>query len=134
MRKSLLFLAFVIAGTAAFGAFGPHAFADQVQCSKTNPTESHLSSIRSDCLSNCDDTKKKAFHEDIDGCKKSCRTFYDTCLSKYNEWDKKKAECRKPITACWDACPKGADNQKCKDKCSDKLADELGKCSERAMQ
>jgi hypothetical protein len=42
--------------------------------------------------------------------------------------------CRKPITDCWDKCPAGAGNQKCKDACSDKLAPELGRCSERAMQ
>jgi hypothetical protein len=131
MRKLLLCLVLAVASPIALGTLTTRAFAE-VPCQKVDTSESHL--IRSDCRSNCDDTKKKAFHEDVAGCKKSCESLYSTCLAKYQEWDRKKAECRKPITACWDACPSGAGNQKCKDACSDKLAPELGRCSERAMQ
>ena len=131
MRKLLLHLVF--ASPIVIGALVQPAFADKIQCPKTDTSETHLSKIRSDCKSNCADAYKKD-PGSIPGCKKSCDGSYDSCVKTYQDWDKKNAECRKPIGACFAACPKGAENQKCMDKCSDKFADELGKCAERAMQ
>jgi len=137
MRKLLILLAFAIAGPAAFSVFTPQAFADQIQCPKTDTSEAHLSKIRSDCKSTCTQSykdKKAGDGKTFEGCNKLCDSTYDSCAAKYKNWDKKKAECRKPIGACWEACPKGSGNQKCMDKCSDKFSDELGKCAERAME
>jgi hypothetical protein len=134
MRKLLFVVAFIIAGPAALSAFTTQASA-QLQCPKADTSEPHLSKIRSDCRANCEENyKKKQQPKEIPGCKKSCDNSYDGCLVKYKEWDKKKAECRKPIAACWDKCPKGKENQKCMDRCSDQLGPELGKCAERAVQ
>jgi hypothetical protein len=138
MRKLLILLAFVVAGSAAFSVFTPQASADQVQCPKTDTSESHLSKIRTDCKSTCKDTyknKKAGDGKTFDGCNNSCDSTYNSCVAKYKDWDKKKAECRKPIVACWDKCTKDpAGKKKCEDKCSDDLADKLGDCATRAME
>jgi hypothetical protein len=130
MRKLLLLCTFTAA--TIFSALTSQVSA-QIMCPQIDTSEAHLSHIRSTCQSDCEGLKAKGESQLIAGCKKSCSTTYDVCVSKYKEWDRKKAECRKPIVACWDACPKGGDNQKCKDKCSDKLGDKLGECAKRAM-
>src|ERR1700756_5296685 len=120
MHKLLLLFAFVVASPAALGALTSQAFADKIVCPKNDTSEAHLSKIRSDCKSNCAEAYKKE-PGTIPGCKKSCDSIYDSCVKTYQEWDKKKAECRKPIGACFAACPKGSENQKCMDKCGDKF-------------
>ena len=131
MRKVLFLFAF--AGLAAYSSLGTPAFADRILCPKTDTSEAHLKKDRSSCYSTCEDSYRKE-PGTIPGCKKSCDNIYSSCVKTYQEWDKKKTECRKPIGACFEACPKGSGNQKCMDACGDKFAQELGKCAERAMQ
>jgi hypothetical protein len=138
MRK-LLLLTLIIAGTAGLCAFTSQAFAFDVytseayrtQCPKIDTSKQHLENIRSSCRSTCERAHDKDT-KTILSCRNSCDRAYDTCVAKYIEWDKKKTECRKPIGACWAACPK--ENQKCMDKCNDKFMHELAECAERAMQ